>query len=362
MINVTKADLPPLKKYYQYLKKIWKSAWLTNNGEFVLLLEKKLKKFLHVKYMSLLTNGTLALQLAIKALDLKGEIITTPFTFAATSTSILWEGCIPVFSDIDEDTYNIDPLDVENKITKKTCAILAVHVYGNPCDVEKLSKIANKYKLKLIYDAAHAFAVEYKDNSILTYGDLSILSFHATKTFNTIEGGALISNNKNVIDKINVMRNFGIISEEKVILPGINAKMNEFQAAMGLSNLKNFKKNIKIRKKIYEIYKKNLNNSHIKFQKITASKYNYSYMPICFDSKIIRDNIFHLLVKNGIKPRKYFYPLITDLDFLKISKLNNKYNIVKAKQISDGILCLPIYTTLSINNVKKIINIINSYF
>lgn len=362
MINVTKAELPLLKTYYQYLKKIWKSAWLTNNGEFVQRLEKELKKFLHIKYISLLTNGTLALQLAIRAFDLKGEIITTPFTFAATSTSILWEGCTPVFSDIDENTYNIDPLDVEDKITKKTSAILAVHVYGNPCDVEKLNMIANKYHLKLIYDAAHAFAVEYKDNSILTYGDLSTLSFHATKMFNTIEGGALVSNNKNIIDKINIMRNFGIISEENVTLPGINAKMNEFQAAMGLCNLNNLKAKIKIRQRIYEFYKKNLNNNRIKFQKLTASNYNYGYMPIRLDSKMIRDKIFFLLIKNGIKPRKYFYPLITDLDFLKIKKLNSKYNIVKAKQISDGILCLPIYSTLSIGNVKKVIDIINSYF
>lgn len=360
MINVAKADLPTLKNFNFYLKKIWKTRWLTNNGQILQAFEKALKKYLKVDYLIPVANGTLAIQVAIKALDLKGEIITTPFTFAASSTAIIWENCVPVFADIDPNTYNIDPTDVEKKITAKTSAILAVHVYGNPCAVEELEKIANKYHLKIIYDAAHSFGVEYKNQSILNFGDISTLSFHATKTFHTIEGGAIITHDKKMFEKIKLLINFGIRSEEKIILPGINAKMNEFQAAMGLCNLKKVDEQIKKRKKIYQYYLKSLKNSNIQFQKIIASRFNYTYIPVVLKNNKTRNLLFEKLIKQNIKPRKYFYPLITDFDFYKKQNLNKKLNLVNSKYISDRVLCLPIYSSLSLKNVVIIINIIRN--
>ena len=261
MINVTKSELPNLKEYQEYVKQIWKRAWLTNNGKFVRQLEKKLPGYIGGKLLSLVTNGTLAMQLAIKALNLKGEIITTPFTFPATTNVILWEGCTPVFADIDPETYNIDPADIEKKITNKTSAILAVHVYGNPCATERLEKLAKKNGLKIIYDAAHAFGVKYKNKLIGSYGDISTFSFHATKVFNTIEGGAITTNSIQINKDVNLLRNFGITGEEEVVLAGINAKMSEFQAAMGLLNLKKINSKILLRKKIYELYKRLLQNN-----------------------------------------------------------------------------------------------------
>ena len=370
MINVTKTDLPDIKKYIKYLEKIWANGWVTNNGEFVQLLERKLEEYLKLKENSLLlvTNGTLAIQLALKSLDIRGDVLTTPFTFAATTNAIVWEGLNPVFVDIDSETYNIDYRNIENKITDKTVAIVAVHVFGNPCYVEKIQEIANKYNLKVIYDAAHAFGVEYGNKSILTHGDISTLSFHATKVFNTIEGGAIIvnSNEKNkeknneLYEKLKLLRNFGIKSEEEIVLPGINAKMNEFQAIMGLCNLENIDAKISFRKTIYDYYRKHLKyNSNIRFQKIIASKYNYSYMPICFANKEQRDLIYSELIKNGINPRKYFYPLTANFDYFDSDKNNNKYDLKNATAISDRILCLPIYFDLKMEEVNKIIYVIN---
>lgn len=360
MINVTKSDLPELEEYIKYLKKIWSTKWLTNNGEFVQLLEKKLEEYLKVKNLILVSDGTLALHLALKAFSLKGEIITTPFTFAATTNAILWEGLTPIFADIDSETYNINPNDVEKKITDKTRAILAVHVYGNPCYIEKLQKIADNYKLKLIYDAAHAFGVEYKNQSVLNYGDISTLSFHATKVFNTIEGGAIVVKDKKLFEKLRLLRNHGIESEDVVILPGTNAKMNEFQAVMGLCNLENIHQKIRSRKKIYNYYKKELANTTIKFQNLIASKYNYSYMPVLFQNKMERDKMFLELIKNGIKPRKYFYPLTVNFNYFKDRDENlvEKYNLSQALDISNRVLCLPLYPDLEIEIVEKIIYII----
>lgn len=360
MINVTKTDLPELEKYIKYLKKIWVSRWLTNNGDFVQLLEKKLAEYLKVKHLILVANGTLAIQLALKALKPKGEIITTPFTFAATTNVILWEGLTPVFADIDPETFNIDPKDVERKITNKTTAILAVHVYGNPCYVEELQEISAKYNLKLIFDAAHAFGVEYNNQSVLNYGDISTLSFHATKIFHTIEGGAIVVKDKNLLEKIKLLRNHGIISEEEVVLPGINAKMNEFQAAMGLCNLENIDEKIQLRKKIYEFYKKNFANINVKFQKIIASKYNYSYMPLLFEDIKKRNKVYTELIKNGIKSRKYFYPLTVDFDYFKEKGINliEKAHLKVASDIANRVLCLPLYPDIKIKTVNRIINII----
>jgi len=359
LITVTRPDLPPLEKYIEYLKRIWETRWLTNNGELVQLFEKKLEEYLKVKNIAVVCNGTLALHIALKALNLKGEVITTPFTFAATTNVIVWEGLTPVFADIDPETFNIDPEDVERKITDKTCAILAVHVFGNPCYVEELQRIAKEYDLKLIYDAAHAFGVEYKNKSILDYGDISILSFHATKVFHTIEGGAIVTKDRELFEKIKLLRNHGIKTEEEVILPGTNAKMNEFQAAMGLCNLKYIEQNISRRKKLYKFYKEKLNNLNVKFQKIIASKYNYAYMPVLFENKKQRDKIYLELIKNNIKPRKYFYPLTSNFNYFDKNRYASKdKDLINAIKVSNRILCLPLYSDLDIKIVEKIVNII----
>lgn len=358
-INVTRSDLPPLEEYVDYLQKIWASRWLTNNGELLQTFEKGLASYLNVNSIIAVNNGTIGLEVTLKALELKGEVITTPFTFAATTNVILWEGLVPVFADIDPNTYNIDPEDVERKITDKTCAILAVHVYGNPCYVKKLEAIADKYGLKLIYDAAHAFGVEYQGQSILNYGDISVLSFHATKVFNTIEGGAIVSRDCDLHEKIRLLINHGIQSEEEVIIPGTNGKMNEFQAAMGLCNLRRIDKNIKSRETLYNYYKEELKGTgKCKFQDIIASKYNYAYMPVCFANKKERDSIYNKLADNGFKSRKYFYPITVNFDYYKNSDLIKKYSLNNASSISDRILCLPLYPELSVEDVEKIANIV----
>jgi dTDP-4-amino-4,6-dideoxygalactose transaminase len=361
MITVTKSDLPPLQKYVGYLEKIWASRWLTNDGEFLQLLQRKLEEYLRVKNLLLVANGTLALHLALKALGLKGEVITTPFTFSATTNVILWEGLTPVFADVDPETFNIDPKEVESKITQKTSAILATHVYGNPCPVDDLKKIANKYDLKLIYDAAHAFGVEYKNRSVLNWGDISTLSFHATKVFNTIEGGAIVVRNRELLEKSKLLRNHGIRSEEEVVLPGTNAKMNEFQAAMGLCNLDTIDEKIRLRRRLYERYREQLDGTKgVKFQKIVASKYNYIYMPVCFENIETRDRIYSELIRNGIKPRKYFFPLTVDFDYFKKQRVNlvEKYGLREAADIANRVLCLPLYPDLETAAVDNIASIV----
>jgi len=361
MITVTRSDLPELEKYIEYLKEIWSTRWLTNNGQFLQLLEKKLEEYLGVKNLVLVANGTLALQLALRAYERKGEVITTAFTFPATTNVILWEGLIPVFADIDPETFNIDPEEVKKKITGKTSAILAVHVYGNPCYVEELQRIADKRNLELIYDAAHAFGVQYKNQSVLNYGDISTLSFHATKVFNTIEGGAIIAKNEQLFERLKLMRNHGIKSEEEVVLPGINAKMNEFQAIMGLCNLENIDKNICLRETIYRYYKEKLEDAKsIKFQKLIASRYNYSYMPILLENIEKRDKIYSRLIKNGIKARKYFFPLTVSFDYFKQKGVNlaEKYHLKNALDVANRVLCLPLYPDLEMQNIDRIIEII----
>lgn len=356
MITVTKTKLPSLEKYNRYLKKIWKANWVTNDGQLVQTLEKKLEKYLGVKNLILVTNGTLALQLPIKALGLKGEVITTPFTFAATTNVIMWEGLTPVFANIDPQTFNLDPGDVERKITPHTSAIMPVHVYGNPCAVEKLQKIATKHKLKIIYDAAHAFGVKHKNQSILNFGDVSTLSFHATKVFNTIEGGAIIAKDKKIYEKLRLLRNFGIEHNGDSVMPGINAKMNEFQAAMGLCNLGLVKGQIKKRKQLYQLYKHNLSDiPDIQFQRIVTPDYNYSYMPILFPNKETRDKIYDKLASQNIYPRKYFYPLTSNLKHLSgvvTQSVRNELSVTNS--IADRIMCLPLYGDLKNNDVKRI--------
>jgi dTDP-4-amino-4,6-dideoxygalactose transaminase len=359
MINVTKTSLPDLNEYVRYLKEIWKESWVTNNGIYVQELEKKLEKELNVSNLISVSNGTLALQLAIKALDLKGEIITTPYSFAATTTAILWEGLTPVFADIDPYTFNIDPREIEKKITGETSAILAVHVYGNACNVADISKIAKQYKLKVIYDAAHAFGVRYSGRSLLDYGDISTLSFHATKTFHTIEGGATIAKDKKIYNKIKLLRNFGIKSEEEILVPGINAKMNEFQAVMGLVNLKYIEANRQKRENIYYTYREYLNSNRIQFQELNVDKYNYTYMPILLPNKKTRDLLYAALIDKGIQPRKYFYPLIPNYEYLKGKYKLELKTLQNSVSISNRVLCLPIYPDLAKRDIMRIIKTIN---
>ena len=355
IIPVTKSDLPSIDEYVGYLKQIWKTRILTNYGEFGKDFEEKLAEYLDVRYAITVGNATLGLQVALRALNIKSgsDIITTPFTFAATTNVILYEGFKPVFADIKKDTYCIDPDNIERKIGRNTSAIMPVHVYGNPCDVDRIQQIADKNHLKVIYDAAHAFGVKYKGKSLASYGDISVLSFHATKLFQTIEGGAVITNDKDIADKIKLLRNHGIRSEEDVEVPGINAKLNEFQAVMGLCNLVTIEERIKEREKLYMRYKNNLSSEDIEFQNIKADKYNYIYMPVVFQSKVIRDMVYNGLAKENIKCRKYFYPLTASYSYFKMDMVK-KYRLLNAQDISDRVLCLPLYTDLGVKNVDMI--------
>jgi dTDP-4-amino-4,6-dideoxygalactose transaminase len=361
VIPVTSPSLPALDKYELYLKRIWQTKWLTNNGELMLQLEQKLKDYLKVKNLVLVSNGTLALHLTLRSLGLRGEVITTPFTFVATTNSILWERLTPVFADIDPYTFNIDPKDVEAKITEKTCAILAVHIYGNPCDVEALASIADKHNVKLIYDGAHSFGVQYGDRSVFEYGDISTLSFHATKVFNTIEGGALATNDSELAGELRLLRDHGIKSAEEFIGAGTNAKMNEFQAAMGLCNIDRVERDVALREALYKRYVEKLNElGKFQFQKLVASKYNYAYMPVCFENLSQRDLIHSKLRDQGVSSRKYFYPLTFETKHFKAegSDSTKKFGLKVASDVAGRVLCLPLYPSLGIKNVDKIVDII----
>lgn len=367
MIFVTRPHLPPLEEYTRYLRGIWERRWLTNHGELVQELEERLKQYLGVEHLALMSNGTLALQLALKALNVSGEVITTPYTFAATTNVIIWEGATPVFADIDPATYNLDSKSVERAITEKTTAIMAVHVYGNPCAVEELQHLADKYHLKLLYDAAHAFGVRYGGQSVLNYGDVSTLSFHATKVYHTIEGGAVIARDKATIDKIKLLGDFGITDEDDVVLPGINSKMNEFQAAMGLANLSSIDAMVEKRCIIYERYRQGLGQVYqgyeavLQFQKLAADRYNYSYFPVVFPTEVLRERIYDILVAAQIKPRRYFYPITSDFGFFsKTERDANRVRLVHSASIAGRVLCLPIYPELGLDVVDEIIRVIKN--
>ncbi len=353
-INVTRPSLPPLERYVEYLRQIWKSGWLTNDGELVHVLGERLEQYLKARNLVLVSNGTLAMELALRALDVKGEVITTPFTFAATTNVLLWLGLTPVFADIDPETYNIDPDAVEDQITERTRAILAVHVYGNPCSCEDLQKVAEKHGLRLIYDAAHAFGVEYNNHSVLNYGEVSTLSFHATKVFNTVEGGAVIARDAAVFERLRLLRNHGIRSEEEVVLPGTNGKMSEFQAAMGLCNLVDVDEMVRLRRVRYERYVERLGGvGGVRFQRLVASRYNYCYMPVCFDSRVVRDAVFLGLCRVGVNPRKYFFPLTVDYDYFKGTSVG-RGGLPNAVGVADRVLCLPLYPDLEVSSVDLI--------
>ncbi len=357
MINVTKTTLPPIDKYIKYLKKIWANNWVTNKGEFSIKLEKELENYLKVKNLLAVSDGTTAMQLAYKALELKGEVITTSFTFPATTNSLIWEGLKPVFADIDPETFNINPREIEKKITKKTTAILAVHVFGNPCDVMEIERIAKKNSLKVIYDSAHAFGVKYKNKSLLNFGDINTLSFHAAKIFHTAEGGAVISKDKKIHKKVDLMRNHGIKYYEKVVLPGINAKMNELEAIMGLCVLEDFEKKIDLRKKIYQRYLSAFSGKHFRLQKLNKNltSFTYPYFPICFPNQKIRNHIYDVLLKNNIRARKYFYPPCHELPYIEA----DSKSLPHSTKISHTILCLPLYAGLAMKDVNMVIGLIN---
>lgn len=361
-IYITRPILPPLDEVNKKISEIWKSKQLTNMGYQHKSLEEELIKYLKVKNITLFCNGTLALQLALQALELTGEVITTPFTFPATTTSLIQSHLTPIFCDINIEDYNLNSDKIEELITSKTSAILPVHVFGNPCEVEKIEKIAKKNDLKVIYDAAHCFGVEYKNVSIGNFGDISMFSFHATKIFHTIEGGALTYKNDALKEKLTLLKNFGIKSEEEVLLPGTNAKLNELQAAIGLLNLRLVDGEIEKRKKLTKIYKEQLKNvSGIKvLEEKPNVKYIYQYFPILIEENRFnhdRDYIYENLKKYNVFARKYFYPLCTDYKFFSSKKLPELPN---AKKITKEILCLPLHGELEKEEIVKICDIILS--
>ena len=354
MIPVTKPFLPPQGEYEEYLSGIWKRQWLTNMGPLSNKLELELKKHLRVKHLLFVTNGTIALQMAIKALDLKGEIITTPFSFVATTSSIVWEGCIPVFVDIDKDSLNIDPTKIEAAITKKTSAILATHVYGNPCDVEAIDEIAKKHNLKVIYDGAHAFGAEVNGKSIFEYGDISTCSLHATKLFHSVEGGLVITKDPDLLKNLAYIRNFGFKNAESFATLGINGKNSEFHAAMGLVNLLHYDAIHKKRKILFEAYEERLVNLKARSPIWhAAGKRNYAYYPVIFEDEQLMLDCMERLQKNEIFTRRYFYPsLATSLPYLKSGTFKVTDDIAKR------ILCLPFFYDLSVEEVDLIGRII----
>lgn len=356
MINVTKTYLPDIEKYKTYVDKIYKSGWLTNNGEILNCLEKRLEQYLGVKNIVLVANATLGLQIAYKLLELTGEVITTPFSFIATTSSLLWQNINPVFSDIDKSTYNIDCDKIEKKITNLTSAILPVHVFGNVCDIEKIEKLSLKYNLKVIYDAAHTFNINYKNKNVLNYGDISIISFHSAKLFHTIEGGALVINDDNLYKKAKSMINFGF-EDGNIKTLGINAKMNEFQAAMGMCVLEDIDDVIASRKDVYMYYLSKLKNmSHISLQvQNKHANQNYTYMPVLLESEEKLINVMKAMNLRDIYPRRYFYPSLNTLEYI-----NCKETMEISENVSKRILCLPLYDSLEKHDVDIIVNILNS--
>lgn len=355
MINVTKSYLPNIEKYKSYIDEIYKTAWLTNQGPLVQKLEKRLAEYLGVKNIILVSNGTIALDIAYRALDLKGEVITTPFSFVATTSSLVTNRLTPIFVDIDEKSFNLNPKNIEKLITQKTSAILPVHVFGNACEVEKIEQIAKKHRLKVVYDAAHAFDVKYKDKSILEFGDISTLSFHATKLFHTIEGGAIIANDDELAQKIRYLINFGIKNSTEIAYLGTNAKMNEFEAAMGLCVLDDIEEIKEKRKIIIENYREELKDL-VQFQKQNENaSENYSYFPIVLKSEEELLKVQKVLNDENIFPRRYFYPSLDTLEYIE-----PKQECIISRNISKRILCLPVYAELDFDNQNKIIEILKS--
>ncbi|MBS0028614.1 DegT/DnrJ/EryC1/StrS family aminotransferase [Chitinophaga sp. 22321] len=342
MIPVTKPFLPPREEYNKYLNDIWDRQWLTNNGPLVNELETRLKQYLHVSNLLFVANGTIALQMAIKALDLKGEIITTPFSYVATTSTIVWENCTPVFADIDPLTFNIDASQIEAAITENTSAIMATHVFGNACNIDMIQAIASKHNLKVIYDAAHCFGSLYNGKSVFEYGDISTCSFHATKIFHTIEGGAVFTPQSDISDRMGLLRNFGHTSPVTFDGIGVNAKNSEFHAAMGLCCIEHMDEIFKVRKKQWQHYKSALQESN-KVQLLTITKgcdFNCAYFPVVFESEEVLQKVTAALNLQYVQPRRYFYPSLNTLDYV------NNNSCPQSESIAKRVLCLPIYHTL----------------
>lgn len=353
LIPVTKPFMPPIEEYESFVHGIWQREWLTNNGPLVNDLELKLKHYLKVPHLLYMSNGTIALQIAIKALELTGEIITTPFSFIATTSSIIWEGCKPVMVDINPQTLNIDPARIEAAITPKTSAILATHVFGNPCDIDAIDVIAKKHNLKVIYDAAHCFGSKYKGKSVYAYGDISTASFHATKLYHSIEGGAVFTQNAELLKRMVYLRNFGFNGPDDFAYVGINGKNSEFHAAMGLVNLKYADEILDKRKRQFLFYSEVLEGLQKRQQLLQKnSSYNYSYYPVILPSEEILHGVVHSLNSSGIFPRRYFYPALHTLSFV------DKFECNHCLDISKRILCLPLYHDLTTEEMYMIVRVL----
>lgn len=363
IITVTSPLLPNLDEFTESLKEIWESKWITNNGQFHQKLEAALAEYLKVPYVSLFTNGTLPLLTALQALRITGEVITTPYSFVATTHALWWNGIKPVFVDIDPSTGNIDPQKIEAAITPRTTAILPVHVYGKPCDTEAIQAIADKYGLKVIYDAAHAFGVEVDGESLLNAGDMSTLSFHATKVFNTIEGGAMVMHDEKTKQRIDYLKNFGFANEVEVVGPGINSKMDEIRSAYGLLNLKQVDAAIAARQKVAVAYREALRNvDGISFwDDMPGVRHNYSYFPVFVDAKkygMTRDELYMKMKDQGVWGRRYFYPLISEFSTYRGLESSRPENLSNAHMMADTVICLPMHHALREEEINRIIDCI----
>ncbi len=363
-ITVTSPLLPDLNEFNELLGQIWDSKWITNNGSFHKKLEAALCEYLKVPYVSLFTNGTLPLLTALQALRVTGEVITTPYSFVATTHSIWWNGCRPVFVDIDPATGNIDPDRIEAAITPKTTAIMPVHVYGKPCDTKRIQEIADKYGLKVIYDAAHAFGVEVNGESILNAGDMSTLSFHATKVYNTIEGGAMVMHDAETKKRIDYLKNFGFANEVEVVGPGINSKMDEIRSAYGLLNLRKVDTAIEARHQVAIRYREALRGIEgiTFFDDMPGVRHNYSYFPVFVDEEkygMTRDELYFKMKENGVLGRRYFYPLISEFSTYRGLPSATRENLPNAHKMADSVICLPMHHALKSEELEQIISIVS---
>lgn len=363
LITVTSPLLPDLDDFNAMLKDIWASKWITNNGQFHKQLEAALAEYLGVPYISLFTNGTLPLLTALQALRITGEVITTPYSFVATTHSIWWNGCKPVFVDIDPATGNIVPDKIEAAITPKTTAIMPVHVYGKPCDTKRIQEIADKYGLKVIYDAAHAFGVKVNGESILNAGDMSTLSFHATKVYNTVEGGAIVMHDETTKKRIDYLKNFGFAGEVTVVGPGINSKMDEMRAAYGLLNLRQVDKAIAARQQVAVKYREALRNVNgiTFFDDMPGVKHNYSYFPIFVDAEkygMTRDELYFKMKEHNVLGRRYFYPLISEFSTYRGLESAQPENLPNAHKMADSVICLPMHHNLDEEEISRVLQLI----
>lgn len=360
-ITVTSPLLPDLGDFNEMLQEIWKSRWITNNGSFHQQLESALVDYLKVPYVSLFTNGTLPLITALQALRITGEVITTPYSFVATTHALWWNGIKPVFVDIDEKTGCIDPNKIEAAITPKTTAIMPVHVYGKPCDVKSIQDIADKYGLKVIYDAAHAFGVEVDGESILNAGDVSTLSFHATKVYNTIEGGAMVVHDAKMKQRIDYLKNFGFAGETEVVAPGINSKMDEIRSAYGLLNLRQVDKAIEARHQVAMRYRQDLKDVDgiTYWDDMVGVRHNYGYFPIFVDAErygMTRDDLYFKMQKQGVYGRRYFYPLISEFSTYRSLPSASRENLPVATKLAEEVICLPIHHALTAQDIDRVLN------